>query len=53
VEKLSDESCDSSGTEKCLLVPKPLTLRIVHSNYLIGCFVTDSKTGEVYLVLSA
>jgi hypothetical protein len=53
LENLSDESCNSSGTENCLLAPKPSALRIVHSNYLINCFVTNSRTRQVSIVLSA
>ena len=53
LENLSDESCNSSGTENCLLAPKPSTLRIVHSNYPIGCFVTNLRTRQVSIVLSA
>ena len=53
LENLSDESNNSSGTENCLLAPKPSTLHIVHSNYLIGCFVTNLRTRQVSIVLSA
>ena len=53
LENLSDESCNSSGTENCLLAPKPSTLRIVRSNYLIGCFVTNLRARQVSIVLSA
>ena len=53
LENLSDESCNSGETENCLLAPKPSALRIVHSNYLINCFVTNSRTRQVSIVLSA